>query len=91
MTMYVRSTGEPPSGLDALRGRGAIPWPNPQDDEAFERVFDVAAPTPRSTAKPESTPADTLFSAVREVILPLHLTYPTHEPGRGCNDSSMKA
>lgn len=44
--VYVRSTGESSSGLDALRGKGAIPWPNPQDADAFEGVFDVAAPTP---------------------------------------------
>lgn len=42
--VYVRSTGESSSGLDALRGKGAIPWPNPQDADAFEAVFEVAAP-----------------------------------------------
>ncbi|MFZ6848089.1 DNA-processing protein DprA [Undibacterium sp. RuRC25W] len=44
--VYVRSTGESSSGIDALQGKGAIPWPNPQDADAFEGVFDVAAPTP---------------------------------------------
>lgn len=42
--VYIRSTGEVSAGLDALRKRGAIPWPDPQDLEAFEAVFDVAAP-----------------------------------------------
>jgi DNA processing protein len=42
--VYVRSTREASAGLDALRKRGAIPWPDPQDLEAFEAVFDVAAP-----------------------------------------------
>ena len=46
--VYVRSTGEPSSGLDALRGKGAIPWPNPQDVEVFESVFNVAASSPQS-------------------------------------------
>ncbi len=44
--VYVRTTGEPSPGLDALRSKGAIPWPNPQDADAFEGVFDVAAPAP---------------------------------------------
>jgi len=41
--VYVRSTGEPSAGLDALRSKGAIPWPNPPDVNAFENVFDVAS------------------------------------------------
>jgi len=42
--VYVRSTGEPSTGLDALRVKGALPWPNPQDSDAFEAVFDVSTP-----------------------------------------------
>jgi predicted Rossmann fold nucleotide-binding protein DprA/Smf involved in DNA uptake len=42
--VYVRSTGDPSIGLDALRGKGAIPWPNPQDAEAFEEVFNGTTP-----------------------------------------------
>jgi DNA processing protein len=44
--VYVRSTGGSSPGLDALRGKGALPWPNPQDADTFEAVFEVAAPTP---------------------------------------------
>lgn len=51
--VYVRSTGESSVGLDALRGKGAIPWPNPQDADEFEGVFDVAAPVPAQVPKPE--------------------------------------
>lgn len=43
--VYVRSTGESFAGLDALRGKGAIPWPNPQDVDTFEGIFDAVAPT----------------------------------------------
>ena len=43
--VYVRSTGEQSTGLDALRKKGALPWPSPQDVDSFEAVFDVAAPT----------------------------------------------
>lgn len=44
--VYVRSTGEATPGLDALRSKGALPWPNPQDADAFDSVFEVAMPTP---------------------------------------------
>lgn len=44
--VYVRSTGGSTPGLDALRSKGALPWPNPQDADAFEAVFEAAAPTP---------------------------------------------
>lgn len=47
--VYVRSTGESSVGLDALRSKGAIPWPNPQDADEFEGVFDVAGTTPAPT------------------------------------------
>lgn len=114
--VYVRSTGESFPGLEALRSKGAIPWPIPQDADALEGLlavasaapvadpqsrlavfgdtlaFDMARTPPRVQEKlpelkasieraaplicapiarsvdPESTPASTLFSAVREVI-----------------------
>jgi predicted Rossmann fold nucleotide-binding protein DprA/Smf involved in DNA uptake len=44
--VYVRSTGGSSPGLDALRSKGALPWPNPQDADAFEAVFEAVAPTP---------------------------------------------
>lgn len=43
--VYVRSTGGSSAGLDALRNKGAIPWPNPQDTGAFESIFDASAPS----------------------------------------------
>ncbi|GHU21454.1 hypothetical protein FACS189488_00060 [Betaproteobacteria bacterium] len=39
--VYVRSTGEPSAGLDALRGKGALPWPNLRSVDSFEAVFDI--------------------------------------------------
>lgn len=47
--VYVRSTGGSSPGLDALRSKGALPWPNPQDADAFEAVFEAAAPTQASS------------------------------------------
>lgn len=49
--VFVRSTGESSAGLDALRNKGALPWPNPQDADAFEEVFNV--PTPLATTSPQ--------------------------------------
>src|SRR5690606_14328721 len=49
--VFIRSTGESSAGLDGLRKKGALPWPNPQDVDSFEDVFDVAMPTP--TASPQ--------------------------------------
>ena len=34
--VYVRSKGECEKGLDGLRARGAIPWPNPRTPETLE-------------------------------------------------------
>jgi len=44
--VYIRSTGKPSAGLDALRVKGAMPWPNPQDIDALQAVFDIATSTP---------------------------------------------
>jgi predicted Rossmann fold nucleotide-binding protein DprA/Smf involved in DNA uptake len=43
--VYVRSTGGSSPGLDTLRSKGALPWPNPRDTDAFEAVFEAAPPT----------------------------------------------
>lgn len=42
--VYTRLTSEPSPGLDALRKKGALRWPNPQNVEAFEAVFNVDPP-----------------------------------------------
>ncbi|MEO5354448.1 MAG: DNA-processing protein DprA [Magnetococcus sp. XQGC-1] len=39
--LYVRATGTPSLGLDALRKKGALPWPNPTDEESFKALFSV--------------------------------------------------
>lgn len=86
--VYVRSTGETSAALEALRAKGALPWPNPQETDEFQRVFDVVAPAAKpaslASAHPEvssnaastplsasATPAETLFTAVRQAITSL--------------------
>jgi predicted Rossmann fold nucleotide-binding protein DprA/Smf involved in DNA uptake len=39
--VYVRSTGEPSIGLDALRKKGALDWPNPNDTNSFNAIFNT--------------------------------------------------
>ena len=49
--VYVRSTGAPSAGLDALREKGAVSWPNPEGYE-FPAVFERAAvETPNEPAQ----------------------------------------
>lgn len=47
--VFVRSTGEFSVGLDGLRKKGALSWPNPKDVDAFEAVFNVSMPVPKSS------------------------------------------
>lgn len=42
--VFIRSTGESSAGLDGLRKKGALPWPNPPDVDSFEKVFGVTTP-----------------------------------------------
>ena len=43
--VYIRSIGETGTGLEALRQKGALPWPSPDNAEAFDAVLAVAVPT----------------------------------------------
>ncbi|WP_372916266.1 DNA-processing protein DprA [Sandarakinorhabdus sp.] len=44
--VYVRSTGSPQRGLDALRSEGAIHWPNPTAPEDLQTLLDAAPEQP---------------------------------------------
>ncbi len=39
--LYVRATGEMSPGLEALREKGALPWPSLEDVDAFEQIFET--------------------------------------------------
>ena len=44
--VYVRTTREASAGLEALRAKGAMPWPELQDIGDFENAFSVAVTYP---------------------------------------------
>lgn len=80
MPIHVRATGELSPGIDALLKKGALPWPEPQDVDTLDAVYDVAAPiatlaVSQELAPPfeasQMSPAELLFSAVRGAIYDL--------------------
>ena len=54
--VFIRSTGEYSSGLEGLQKKGALPWPNPQDVDSFDEVFNVVAPAHTITSQIELSP-----------------------------------
>lgn len=43
--IYIPSNGETGKGLEALRQKGALPWPNPESAEAFDEALAFQAPS----------------------------------------------
>ena len=78
--VYVRANGEMGRGLEALRERGAMPWPEPETPEALERILDAAPEaecggTPADAGdpgpEPDGAPAQRMLSMdVREESAP---------------------
>lgn len=67
--VYVRSTGASSPGLNALRKKGALPWPNPNNIGEFASVFEVNLPTTKKPVQSELM----LFSCDDAVNMPLAL------------------
>jgi len=59
--VYVRSNGKTGKGLEALRRKGALPWPNPETPDALAEVLAVGM-SPRRAAPGQTE----LFSSIRE-------------------------
>ena len=63
--VYVRRSGEPCAGLDALLRRGARPWPDPEDPTDLREVlFDDASLVP----KPAEAVQQELFASEHDVV-----------------------
>ncbi|MBI2360801.1 MAG: DNA-processing protein DprA [Deltaproteobacteria bacterium] len=54
--VYVRSNGETGKGLEALRRKGALPWPNPETPEALAEALAVEA-RPKKDAFGQNEPS----------------------------------
>jgi len=68
--VYIRSSGEPSTGLEALRQKGAVPWPDPQDAEAFMDVFNAPALDAAQAGLslfPNGLPADAVSAAPSQI------------------------
>ena len=64
--VYVRSTGEKSGALDALKNKGAMPWPNPAVADDFNAVFQTGSS--RTTTPP--TQSNLAFDAQQEPVNP---------------------
>ena len=54
--VYVRSNGQTGRGLDGLRDKGAIPWPNPGTPESLDQCLNAGS-TSRGVCSAEVTPS----------------------------------
>jgi len=83
--VYVRLTGNVSEGLNALHKKGAIPWPNPQNVDAFNAVFDVAMPTTPALTQPGLD----LFSN-HEIPGPVPSTTPVMHSAQSLREDAME-
>lgn len=67
--VYVRSTGTPQRGLDALRSNGAIPWPNPATPEKLHTLLDAPQDQPAKMQLSIATQVDATFTSEPNVRL----------------------
>jgi len=72
--IYVRSSGDMGKGLEALRQKGALPWPNPRDPDAFAAVFNVALPSDFEAKALELLGKMTTFKTDAEVAADLNVS-----------------
>jgi DNA processing protein len=63
--VFVRTSGDASPALEALRQKGALPWPDPQDGPAFERVLQERSVDERKPSEGgrASLPSSIEFSA----------------------------
>ena len=68
--VYVRANGESGKGLEGLRERGAMPWPEPKTPEAFEKTLDAAP-----SGKCDASEQQTLSLNIRDEPAPLEADF----------------
>jgi predicted Rossmann fold nucleotide-binding protein DprA/Smf involved in DNA uptake len=72
--IYVRSSDNLGKGLEALRQKGALLWPNPQDMDTFATVFDVELPYDSETKALDLLRKMTTFKTDVEVAADLNVS-----------------
>jgi len=72
--IYIRSSGDMGKGLEALRQKGALSWPNPRDPDAFATVFDVTLPSDSEAKALELLGKMTTFKTNTEVAADLNVS-----------------
>ena len=74
--VYVRSNGETGMGLEALRRKGALPWPNPETSESLAEVLAVEVSPEKDTPRQNE-----LSLSVREELKQTYEIPPSLLPG----------
>ncbi len=74
VTIYIRSSNNIGKGLEALRQKGALPWPNPQDPDTFTALFDVTLPGDSETKFLDLLRKMTTFKTDAEVAADLNVS-----------------
>ncbi|BCQ66837.1 hypothetical protein PEQA60_08270 [Pseudomonas sp. Eqa60] len=85
--VFVRPTSDSSVGLEGLRKKGARLWPNPQDVDSFEAVFNVVMPTQAAATQvgfalfsnDGPSPTDSKPTASLDVISDVQLAVATSE------------
>jgi predicted Rossmann fold nucleotide-binding protein DprA/Smf involved in DNA uptake len=78
--VFVRTTGASSNGLTTLLKRGAFPWPNPQDVDSFEAVFNETMPTLAVSAQTGLLPLPQAMSKPSAPIEAIPMFQPEKEP-----------
>ncbi|MGH8067331.1 MAG: DNA-processing protein DprA [Candidatus Entotheonellia bacterium] len=82
--VYVRANGETGKGLEALRRKGALPWPNPETSEALAQALAVEV-----SPKQDTPGQNELSLSVREESRQADEIIPSSLPGDDAIDPQL--
>jgi len=87
--VYVRSSGAPSTGLDALLSKGALVWPEPQDAARLKQVLNAEMPTAPLLVEPIKT--GELVAKVLTPPVPVIVTDSLSNPAQTLFDAVIEA
>jgi predicted Rossmann fold nucleotide-binding protein DprA/Smf involved in DNA uptake len=92
--VFIRSTGRPCPAFDALREKGAIPWPNPKDPDSFEAIFNASFPLNEHPARTQLSLLEKLSSSTHskdfQQVETVALDQSDEAPSTQLKDSTME-